>query len=327
VNWPELSVLVTGGTGSFGRKFVEVVLRELRPKKLIIFSRDELKQHEMRQQFPDGGDSSVRYFLGDVRDRERLYRAFYGVDVVVHAAALKQVPACEYNPFEAILTNVMGAKNVIDAAIDCGVPRVLALSTDKAVNPVNLYGASKLAAEKLFVQGNAYAGTKNTRFACVRYGNVVGSRGSVIPLFLEQRRFGRVTLTDERMTRFWLTLDQGVAFVVSALSRMHGGEVFVPRIPSMSMVDLAKTIAPGCEILVTGIRPGEKLHECLISADEARHALALDDLFVIQPEHPFWDLDKQQHVGTPLPDGFEFSSDNNDRWLTADELLGLAAAA
>jgi UDP-N-acetylglucosamine 4,6-dehydratase len=319
------TVLVTGGTGSFGKKFVENALSKHSPKRIIVFSRDEVKQHDMQLEFRD---PRLTFFIGDVRDKNRLERAFKAdVDVVVHAAAMKQVPACEYNPFEAIKTNVLGAQNVIDAAIDCGVPRVLALSTDKAVNPVNLYGASKLAAEKLFVQGNAYAGTKNTRFACVRYGNVVGSRGSVIPLYLEQRRFGRVTLTDERMTRFWLTLDQGVAFVVSALSRMHGGEVFVPRIPSMSMVDLAKTIAPGCEILVTGIRPGEKLHECLISADEARHALALDDLFVIQPEHPFWDLDKQQHVGTPLPDGFEFSSDNNDRWLTADELLGLAAAA
>jgi UDP-N-acetylglucosamine 4,6-dehydratase len=319
------TVLVTGGTGSFGKKFVENALSKHSPKRIIVFSRDELKQHDMQLEFRD---PRLTFFIGDVRDKERLERAFKAdVDVVVHAAAMKQVPACEYNPFEAIKTNVLGAQNIIDAAIDCGVPRVLALSTDKAVNPVNLYGASKLAAEKLFVQGNAYAGTKNTRFACVRYGNVVGSRGSVIPLFLEQRRFGRVTLTDERMTRFWLTLDQGVAFVVSALSRMHGGEVFVPRIPSMSMVDLAKTIAPGCEILVTGIRPGEKLHECLISADEARHALALDDMFVIEPEHPFWDLDKQQHAGTPLPDGFEFSSDNNDRWLTADELLGLAAAA
>jgi UDP-N-acetylglucosamine 4,6-dehydratase len=319
------TVLVTGGTGSFGKKFIENALSKHSPKRIIVFSRDELKQHDMQLEFRD---PRLTFFIGDVRDKERLERAFKAdVDVVVHAAAMKQVPACEYNPFEAIKTNVLGAQNVIDAAIDCGVPRVLALSTDKAVNPVNLYGASKLAAEKLFVQGNAYAGTKNTRFACVRYGNVVGSRGSVIPLFLEQRRFGRVTLTDERMTRFWLTLDQGVAFVISALSRMHGGEVFVPRIPSMTMVDLAKTIAPGCEILVTGIRPGEKLHECLISADEARHAVALDDMFVIQPEHSFWDLDKQQHAGTPLPDGFEFSSDNNDRWLTADELLGLAAAA
>ncbi len=319
------TLLVTGGTGSFGKKFVEHVLTRHKPKRIIVFSRDELKQHDMQLEFRD---ERLTFFIGDVRDKERLERAFKAdVDVVVHAAAMKQVPACEYNPFEAVKTNVLGAQNIIDAAIDCGVPRVLALSTDKAVNPVNLYGASKLAAEKLFVQGNAYAGSKNTRFACVRYGNVVGSRGSVIPLFLEQRRFGRVTLTDERMTRFWLTLDQGVAFVLSAIGRMHGGEVFVPRIPSMSMVDLAKTIAPGCEILVTGIRPGEKLHECLISADEARHAIAQDDMFVIQPEHPFWDLNDRRHDGAPLPDGFEFSSDNNDRWLTADELLGLAAAA
>jgi UDP-N-acetylglucosamine 4,6-dehydratase len=272
-------------------------------------------------------DPRLSFFIGDVRDRDRLWRAFQAdVDLVVHAAAMKQVPACEYNPFEAIKTNVLGAQNIIEAAIDAGVPRVLALSTDKAVNPVNLYGASKLAAEKLFVQGNAYAGSKNTRFACVRYGNVVGSRGSVIPIFMEQRRFGQVTLTDERMTRFWLTLQQGVDFVIKCLGRIEGGELFIPRIPSMSMVDLAHTIAPGCDIKVTGIRPGEKLHECLLSADEARHAVALDDMYVITPEHSFWDTDRVK-VGTPLADGFEFSSDNNDRWLTADELLGLAAAA
>ena len=318
------TVIVTGGTGSFGRKFVEVALARHSPKRIIVFSRDELKQHDMRLEVRD---PRVSFFIGDVRDPERLRRAFQAdVDVVVHAAAMKQVPACEYNPFEAIKTNVLGAQNVIDAAIDVGVPRVIALSTDKAVNPVNLYGASKLCAEKLFVQGNAYAGTRKTRFACVRYGNVVGSRGSVIPLFLEQKRFGQVTLTDERMTRFWLTLDQGVDFVINALGKMRGGEVFVPRIPSMSMIDLASTLAPGCKVKVTGIRPGEKLHECLLSSDEARHAVALDDMYVINPEHPFWDLELPE-VGTPLPSGFEFSSDSNDRWLTADELLGLAAVA
>jgi UDP-N-acetylglucosamine 4,6-dehydratase len=318
------TVIVTGGTGSFGRKFVDVALARYSPKRIIVFSRDELKQHDMRL---DVRDPRVSFFIGDVRDGERLRRAFQAdVDVVVHAAAMKQVPACEYNPFEAIKTNVLGAQNVIDAAIDVGVPRVIALSTDKAVNPVNLYGASKLCAEKLFVQGNAYAGGRNTRFACVRYGNVVGSRGSVIPLFLEQRRFGQVTLTDERMTRFWLTLEQGVDFVINALDKMRGGEVFVPRIPSMSMVDLAQTLAPGCKVKVTGIRPGEKLHECLLSSDEARHAAAHDDMYVIYPEHSFWDLEPAE-AGLPLPSGFEFSSDTNDRWLTADDLLGLAAAA
>jgi UDP-N-acetylglucosamine 4,6-dehydratase len=318
------TVLVTGGTGSFGRKFVEVALTRHSPKRIIVFSRDELKQHDMSLQVRD---PRVSFFIGDVRDGERLRRAFRAdVDVVVHAAAMKQVPACEYNPFEAIKTNVLGGQNVIDAAIDTGVPHVIALSTDKAVNPVNLYGASKLAAEKLFVQGNSYAGAHGTRFACVRYGNVVGSRGSVIPLFMEQRRFGQVTLTDERMTRFWLTLEQGVEFVINSLGKMRGGEVFVPRIPSMTMVDLAKTIAPGCKIKVTGIRPGEKLHECLLSTDEARHAVALDDTYVIQPEHAFWDVNAPQ-IGSPLPTDFEFSSDRNDRWLTGEELLGLAAAA
>ena len=324
MNWHELSVLVTGGTGSFGRTFVEVVLRELRPKKLIIFSRDELKQHEMRQQFPDTGDSPVRYFLGDVRDRERLYRAFYGVDVVVHAAALKQVPACEYNPFEAILTNVMGAKNVIDAAIDCGVKRVMALSTDKACQPVNLYGATKLCAEKLFVDGNAYAGDRDTRFACARYGNVVASRGSVIPVFLEQRRNGRITITDPAMTRFWITLEQGVRFVVGCIEEMHGGEIFVPKLPSMTILELSRTLAPDCEVDVIGSRPGEKTHEILVSEDEARHTLELDDKFVILPLRP--ERAAQRWTGSrPLRPGFRYASDTNPQQLTPEaltELLG-----
>ena len=324
MNWHELSVLVTGGTGSFGRTFVEVVLRELRPKKLIIFSRDELKQHEMRQQFPDTGDSPVRYFLGDVRDRERLYRAFYGVDVVVHAAALKQVPACEYNPFEAILTNVMGAKNVIDAAIDCGVKRVMALSTDKACQPVNLYGATKLCAEKLFVAGNAYAGDRDTRFACARYGNVVASRGSVIPVFLEQRRNGRITITDPAMSRFWITLEQGVRFVVACIEEMHGGEIFVPKIPSMTILELSRTVAPDCEVDVIGSRPGEKTHEILVSEDEARHTLELDDKFVIQPLGP-GRASKHWTGSRPLRPGFRYASDTNPQQLTPEaltELLG-----
>jgi len=322
VNWHELSVLVTGGTGSFGRTFVEVVLRELRPKKLIVFSRDELKQHEMRQQFPDTGDSPVRYFLGDVRDRERLYRAFYGVDVVVHAAALKQVPACEYNPFEAILTNVMGAKNVIDAAIDCGVKRVMALSTDKACQPVNLYGATKLCAEKLFVDGNAYAGARDTRFACARYGNVVASRGSVIPVFLEQRRNGRITITDPAMSRFWITLEKGVRFVVGCIEEMHGGEIFVPKIPSMTILELSRTVAPDCEVDVIGTRPGEKTHEILVSEDEARHALELDDKFVILPLGP--ERAAQRWTGSrPLRPGFRYASDTNPQQLTPEALTQL----
>src|SRR5712691_3258214 len=281
LNWSQESILVTGGTGSFGKKFVDIMLRDYQPQRLIVFSRDELKQHEMRTSGFD--HPSLRYFIGDVRDAERLKRAFLGVTMVVHAAALKQVPACEYNPFEAIQTNIMGGHNVIDAAIDQGVHRILALSTDKAVNPINLYGATKLCAEKVFVQANAYAGARDTRFSCARYGNVVGSRGSVIPVFLEQRKRGRITITDARMTRFWLTLEQGVRFVIRAIEQMHGGEIFVPKIPSMRLVDLAETIAPGCAVETIGIRPGEKLHEVLLSEDEARNAVELDEMYVIQP--------------------------------------------
>lgn len=324
MNWEKLSVLVTGGTGSFGKKFVRLMLDEYHPKRLVILSRDELKQHEMRV----GGcnHDSLRYFIGDVRDKDRLYRALAGVDVVVHAAALKQVPACEYNPFEAVKTNVLGAQNIIDAAIDLGVRKVLALSTDKAVNPVNLYGATKLVAEKLFVQGNAYSGARETSFGCVRYGNVVGSRGSVIPLFRQQREAGEVTITDERMTRFWLTLEQGARFVIRCIESMQGGEVFVPRIPSMRMMDLAQAVAPGCRIKLIGIRPGEKLHEVLISRDESRSALDLGDMFVIQPTHPWWQPANWRH-GRPLPDGFEFASDSNDRWLSVSELRTIIGEA
>ena len=289
MDWENLQVLVTGGTGSFGRKFTEVMLAKYRPKRLVIFSRDELKQHEMRQIWSDSADDSpVRYFVGDVRDKERLNRAMHGIDVVVHAAALKQVPACEYNPFEAVQTNILGAKNVIDAAIDNGVRKVIALSTDKAANPINLYGATKLVAEKLFVQGNSYAGAERTRFSCVRYGNVVGSRGSVIPLFLEQRKTGTVTVTDERMTRFWITLEQGVEFVIRCTEAMHGGEVFVPKIPSMRVMDLVDAIAPGCQVRYSGIRPGEKIHEALLSTEEARYTLEMDDMFVVTPIFPWW---------------------------------------
>ncbi len=320
MNWHEMVVLVTGGTGSFGKKFIEIVLREYRPKKLIVFSRDELKQHELLQIYPETPDTPLRFFLGDVRDQQRLERAFHGVDIVVHAAALKQVPACEYNPMEAILTNIMGAKNIIDAAIDQGVKRVLALSTDKAVNPINLYGATKLCAEKLFVQGNAYVGEAGTRFSCVRYGNVVGSRGSVIPLFQQQRKSGRVTVTDSRMTRFWITLEQGVRFVVRCIERMHGGEVFVPKIPSMNIVELAQAVAGDCQVEQVGIRPGEKLHEVLVSEDEARNTMELDDMFVVlQSYHPQWIEDRWKQ-GRRLPDGFRYGSDNNPHWLKAKEL-------
>ena len=310
------TILVTGGTGSFGRKFVSHAL-STNMKRLIVFSRDELKQHEMQGQFDD---ERLGFFIGDVRDKDRLYRAFKAdIDIVVHAAALKQVPVCEYNPFEAIRTNVIGAQNIIDAAIDCGVSQVLALSTDKAVNPVNLYGATKLCSEKMFIQGNSYAGAKGTRFACVRYGNVVASRGSVIPLFQKQRETGEITVTDERMTRFWLTLKQGVEFVLTCIDRMKGGEVFVPRIPSMGIMDLATAIAPDCKVRTTGIRPGEKLHEALISRDESRHTIRLDDMYVITPEFPWWGNGHWEE-GDPLEDGFVFSSDVNDRWLTVDDL-------
>jgi len=327
VNWPQESVLVTGGTGSFGKKFVEIMLRDYRPHRLVVFSRDELKQHEMQTSGFD--HPSLRYFIGDVRDVDRLKRAFAGVTIAVHAAALKQVPACEYNPFEAIQTNIMGGRNVIDAAIDEGVRRILALSTDKAVNPINLYGATKLCAEKMFVQANAYAGAQDTRFSCARYGNVVGSRGSVIPIFLEQRRRGKITITDPRMTRFWLTLEQGVRFVIRCIEQMHGGEIFVPKIPSMRIVDLAETIAPGCQVEYIGIRPGEKLHEALVSDHESRHTVATEEMYVIQPTHPWWRSENWLQA-KPLPDGFRYASDTNEQWLTRrelEELVGPEAAA
>lgn len=319
-DWSTSNVLVTGGTGSFGKKFAEILLHEHRPERLVVFSRDELKQSEMRE--AGFTDPALRYFIGDVRDTERLRRAMNGVNVVVHAAALKQVPACEYNPIEAVLTNVMGAKNVIEAALDNGVGRVMAISTDKAVNPVNLYGATKLAAEKLFVQANAYRGGLPTRLSSTRYGNVVGSRGSVIPLFDKQRLQGRVTITDERMTRFWLTLEQGVRFVIRCIEQMHGGEVFVPKLPSMGIAGLARVVAPGCEIDVIGIRAGEKLHEVLINEDEARLAVETDEMYVIQPAHPWWNYEAWDHANT-LPDGFRYGSDSNDRWLTDEELEAL----
>ncbi len=316
MNWTDKVILITGGTGSFGKKFIEIMLKEYHPAKIIVLSRDELKQHEMRINGFD--DPSLRYFLGDIRDVERLKRAFMGVDIVVHAAALKQVPACEYNPTEAIKTNIMGSQNVIDAALDCGVKKVLAISTDKAVNPVNLYGVTKLGAEKLFVQSNSYAGGRETRFSCTRYGNVVGSRGSVVPVFLQQRQSGRLTVTDERMTRFWISLDQGVRFVIRCIEQMHGGEVFVPKIPSMTVKDLGAALAPECEIVYTGIRPGEKLHEVLVSEDEARSTVELDDMFVVQPTGTLWFGKEWEKIGKLLPDGFRYASNTNTEWLDLD---------
>lgn len=316
MNWKNQVVLVTGGTGSFGRKFTKILLEERKPKKIIIFSRDELKQHEMRV----GGfdQDNLRYFIGDVRDRDRLTRAMHSVDIVVHAAALKQVPACEYNPMEAVKTNIMGTSNVLEAALDSGVQKVMTISTDKAVNPANLYGATKLAAEKVTIQSNAYAADTATRYACVRYGNVVGSRGSVVPIFLKQRQNGKITVTDDRMTRFWLSLEQGVRFVIDCIERMHGGEVFVPKIPSMKVIDLAKAIAPNAEVEIIGIRPGEKLHEVLISEDEARHTVELPKMFVVQPAEASWFGYNWQNRGKLLEVGYSYSSDNNSEWLDLD---------
>lgn len=324
MDWTNKNILVTGGTGSFGKKFVSVMMAKYHPKRLIVYSRDELKQHEMR--VAGFNHPNLRYFIGDVRDLPRMKRAFNGVDIVVHAAALKQVPACEYNPMEAVKTNILGSSNVVDAALDAGVEKVLALSTDKAVNPINLYGATKLAAEKLMVQSNAYAGGMKTRFSCVRYGNVVGSRGSVVPLFIKQRETGEVTLTDERMTRFWISLAQGVEFVIRCIDEMQGGEVFVPKIPSMKMVDLAKAIAPEAKIKVIGIRPGEKLHEVLISKDEARTTMELEDMYVVQPAETFWFGRHWVDAGKPLLDGFKYASDNNTVWLSVDEINDMVAA-
>ena len=313
MNWKNQVILVTGGTGSFGKKFIRIMLDEFHPKKIIIYSRDELKQHEMRATGYD--HPTLRYFIGDIRDAERLRRAMHGVDIVVHAAALKQVPACEYNPMEAIKTNIMGTSNVVEAALDGGVKKVMALSTDKAVNPVNLYGATKLAAEKLVVQSNAYAAGTATRYSCTRYGNVVGSRGSVVPVFLAQRQSGKITVTDERMTRFWLSLEQGVHFVIRCSEQMHGGEVFVPKIPSTKVIDLAHAIAPDAGIEVIGIRPGEKLHEVLVSEDEARTTVELDDMFVIQPVEAMWFVYDWESKGRPLPAGFRYTSDTNTQRL------------
>ena len=312
------TILLTGGTGSFGTAFVERALRDLPDTVVRIFSRDELKQSEMQARF--GDQRNLRYFVGDIRNRSRLTRAMKGADVVIHAAAMKQVPACEYNPFEAVQTNILGSQHVVDAAIDTGVQQVVALSTDKAVNPVNLYGATKLCEEKIIVQGNAYAAQSNTVLSCVRYGNVVGSRGSVVPLFGRQLAEGRLTITDDRMTRFWITLDQAVDLVHFALEHAVGGEVFIPKIPSMRVTDLAEAMAPGLPVEIIGIRPGEKLHEVLITADESRHTIDAGEVYVVLPEHPWWTDHPRWVDGKPLTDGFSYASDTNDEWLAPDEL-------
>jgi UDP-N-acetylglucosamine 4,6-dehydratase (inverting) len=310
-------ILLTGGTGSFGNKFTEVVLKECDPESIRIFSRGEKKQYDMNDKFKD---DRLRFFIGDVRDKDRLHRAMTDVDIVVHAAALKQVLACEYNPIEAVRTNVDGTINVIDAAIDNGIDRVMAISTDKAVHPVNLYGATKMTAEKLFIQGNSYSGKLQTKFSCVRYGNVIGSRGSVIPLFLKQKDTGTLTITEEKMTRFWIKLDEGVRFVIDCINRMIGGEIFVPKIRSMKIMDLAEAIAPIAEKKIIGIRPGEKIHEILLTEDEAEHSREFDNYFVIEPEHPFWSGGHLKD-GKKLPVEFRYTSDTNDRWLTREELM------
>jgi len=313
-------ILLTGGTGSFGTAFVRRVCAAWPDSTIRIYSRDELKQQVLSEQAPDDG---LRFFIGDVRDRDRLCRAAQGADYIVHAAAMKQVMACEYNPSEAVATNVAGAQNIVDAAIATGVTRVIALSTDKAVNPVNLYGATKLCQEKIITQGNSYAPHSPTRLACVRYGNVVGSRGSVVPVFLDQRKRGSLTITDERMTRFWITLDQAVDLVLFALEHAAGGEIFIPKIPSMRVVDLAEAIAPGIPREVVGIRPGEKLHELLLTSDEARHAVDSDGVFVVTPEHPWWTDHSQWVDGKPLAEGFVYASDTNTEWLGPDELRAM----
>jgi UDP-N-acetylglucosamine 4,6-dehydratase len=313
------ALLITGGTGSFGKQFVKTALERLKLRKLVVYSRDELKQYEMQQSFHS---PLLRYFIGDIRDRPRLRRALDGIDVVVHAAALKHVPAAEYNPFEAIKTNVLGAENIINECIDQGVERVIALSTDKAANPINLYGATKLCSDKLFVAGNVYVGRHKTRFSVVRYGNVVGSRGSVIPFFLARRSTGVLPITDPRMTRFWITLQHGVDFVIDSLERMHGGEIFVPKIPSMNIMDLATAIGPECKIEVVGIRPGEKLHEVMIPEDDARNSVDLADRYVILPAFEHRE-ESPYRKDRRCPDGFRYGSDSNERWLTQKELVDM----
>lgn len=315
------SIVITGGTGSFGKAFIKHALTNLDPKRIAVLSRDELKQYEFRNELND--DPRIRWFIGDVRDRDRLMRAFHGVDVVVHAAAMKQVDTAEYNPFECIATNVLGAENVINACIDSGVQRVVALSTDKASSPINLYGASKLCSDKLFVAGNHYAGAAQTRFSVVRYGNVVGSRGSVVPLFKRLAESGRLPITDTRMTRFWITLPQAVQFVVDSFDRMHGGEIFVPRIPSTTITDLATAIAPNAAIDVVGIRPGEKLHEEMISENDAHRTYRFKDHYVIAPLVADWASQPDFSNGERVAEDFSYRSDTNDWFFNVDEIRQL----
>lgn len=320
------SILITGGTGSFGKKFVETILRAYpEVERLVVYSRDELKQFEMAQQFPESKYPSMRYFIGDVRDKERLMRALEGIDIVIHAAALKQVPACEYNPFEAIKTNIFGAQNVIEASIACGVKRVVALSTDKAAAPINLYGATKLCSDKLFVAANNYRGHRDLLFSVVRYGNVMGSRGSVIPFFLQERHEGALPITDERMTRFNITLEEGVDLVIFALHNMWGGEIFVPKIPSYRILDLAEAIAPGCTKKIVGIRPGEKVHEEMITETDAMITVEFKDYFVILPSFPFWDAEEfiRRFDGKLCPLNFRYTSGENKEWLTIERIRTL----
>jgi UDP-N-acetylglucosamine 4,6-dehydratase/5-epimerase len=320
------SILVTGGTGSFGKKFIETILKKYPEiERLVVYSRDELKQFEMAQQFPDTVYKQLRYFIGDVRDKERLLRAFEGIDIVIHAAALKQVPACEYNPFEAVKTNIIGAQNIIEAAMDRGVKRVVALSTDKAAAPINLYGATKLCSDKLFVAANNYRGKRDLLFSVVRYGNVMGSRGSVIPFFLAKRKEGVLPITDERMTRFNITLEEGINLVLYALENMWGGEIFVPKIPSYHILDVAEAIGPGCRKQVVGIRPGEKVHEEMITETDAMITVEFKNYFVILPSTPLWATDKfiKTFNGKLCPLEFKYSSGTNSEWLTVEQIRSL----
>ncbi|MEU8815530.1 UDP-N-acetylglucosamine 4,6-dehydratase (inverting) [Actinoplanes sp. NPDC048796] len=315
------SILVTGATGSFGKAFLNYALTHLDPQRIVVFSRDELKQYELRQMFND--DPRLRFFLGDIRDKSRLERAMHGVDYVVHAAALKQVDTAEYNPSEFVETNINGSQNVIDAAIDKGVKKVVALSTDKASSPINLYGATKLVADKLFIAGNHYAATHPTRLAVVRYGNVMGSRGSVVPLFRKLAADGKsLPITDKRMTRFWITLPQAVKFVVDSFDVMQGGELFVPRIPSMRILDLVEAVAPNSPTHEMGVRPGEKLHEEMIASDDSRRTLRFPDRYVVQPVVASWGYEAPEG-GEEVPDGFNYRSDNNDLWLSVEDMRAL----
>ncbi len=325
MNFQGKVVFITGATGSFGQKCIEVLLKDHQPEKIIIFSRDELKQSQLQEKYPN--EKSLRFFLGDIRDKERLMLALRDVDYIIHAAALKQVPAIEYNPFEAIRTNVIGAYNLITAALANNVKKIIALSTDKAANPINLYGASKLCSDKLFINGNALSGKRETRFSVVRYGNVMGSRGSVIPLFKRQRSSGKVTITDPRMTRFFITLEQGVNFVLQSFSNMVGGEIFVPKIPSVTITDVAKAIAPDCEQVISGIRPGEKLHEIMVTEDDARYTMEFPDMYVIQPQFHWWNQHSYKISNAkdakPCLENFNYRSETNPHFLTVDEIAKL----